>query len=63
MYIFAFINHLKIKLFLELNVEYPFFQGFFFEKLRITHFLLIEVMDYPCLVGVIFHSVHNHVYV
>jgi hypothetical protein len=40
-----------------------FFKGFFFKKLWITHFLLTKVVDYPPLVGVIFHNVCNHVYI
>jgi hypothetical protein len=51
-------------MFFEIECGLPIlFTEFFFKKSRITHFLLIEVVDYPPLVGVIFHSVHNHVYV
>jgi hypothetical protein len=39
-----------------------FFKIKVLKKLRITHFLLPEVVDYPLFVGVIFHGVH-HVYI
>jgi len=63
MFIFAFINYLRVRFLLELNVDYPSFSNFFFKKSQITHFLLIKVMDYSPLVGVIFHNVHIHVYI
>jgi hypothetical protein len=40
-----------------------FFKGKVFKKSRIIHFLLTKVVDYPPLVGVIFHDVRNHVYI
>jgi len=60
MSIFTSINHLRVRFLLELNVDYLFFSK---EKFSRNCRLLTKVVDYPPLVGVIFHNVHNHVYI
>ncbi len=62
-FIFAFINHLGVIFLLEFKCGLPFFfKGKDFKKSRITHFLLTEVVDYPPLVGVIVHDVHDYIH-
>jgi hypothetical protein len=41
-------------------MDYPYFLKEIFSR---SCKLLTKVMDYPPLIGVIFHGVHNHVYI
>jgi hypothetical protein len=62
MSILTSVNHLGVIPF-EVECGLPFFfKEFFFKKSQITQFLLTKVVNYPPLVGVMFHGVHNHVY-
>ncbi len=59
---FCIYKSIKSYIFFGFCAITHFFKGKVFFKSQITHFLLIEVMDYPPLVGVIFHNVH-YVYI
>jgi hypothetical protein len=62
-YFFSFLNHLRIKLFLELNVDYLFSSKESFQKIMGYPFLVNSGYGLPTHYWCDIYGVHNHVYV